>query len=96
MGGRALVRRLIGAACPQGIFVELKLFAVDSAEDHCADTPVADRQRFGPLGGRLQVSQYQIVGSGGGFALCEGFIARHAGSSDCGGRELQRGAAGET
>lgn len=40
---------------PEGVFVELDLFALDAAEDHRAEPPVANRQRLlFAISGRFQ------------------------------------------
>ena len=54
------IDRLVGAAGPQRIFVDLQPLAGDAAEKHGAEAAVAERQRFCPRGRRLPVPEEVI------------------------------------
>ena len=47
---RVRIDRVVRAACPQRVFVELQPFMHDAAEHHRAEPPIADRKRANPLG----------------------------------------------
>ena len=48
---RVRIHRIVRPARPQRVFVQLQPLVHDAAEDHRAETAVADRQRAHPLGG---------------------------------------------
>ena len=46
-------------ATPESALVDLETFVLGSAKYHCADAAVAQRQRLGPLAGRLVVHELE-------------------------------------
>ena len=52
----------LGMSRPEAMFVELEALMLDSAEDHCAEVPIADRHRLAlPFGGRAPIPERQRV-----------------------------------
>jgi hypothetical protein len=83
------VGRIIGAAGPEGAFVELEAFAVDAAENHGAEPAIADGHCFDPRdrGPTIPETQRSI----GGRCLAEQF----AGEFRVAGARTKRKGAGD-
>ena len=56
---RGGVRRVVRAAGPQRVLVQLEPFVLDAAEHHGPEPPVANRERFDPLRRGLSVPEGQ-------------------------------------
>ena len=51
-GARVRVAIVVGASGPERILVQLQDFAINSAEDHSAESAIAERESFDPLRSR--------------------------------------------
>ena len=67
---------VVGTSGPEGVFVELKAFGLDAAEDHGAEASVADGQSVAPEDGWFFVPEDEI-----GWLL-RGCPARVSGGGD--------------
>ncbi len=52
---------VVGAAGPEGAFVECDALALHAAKDHRAHQPVAHRQRLEPVGGGLAIPEHHVA-----------------------------------
>jgi hypothetical protein len=71
-GARLWIDRVIRAAGPERVFVQLKPFVIDAAEDHRAEPAIADGEGFGPFFGRLTIPKAQGFGGRGGRSVERG------------------------